>query len=97
MHARTALETAAEVEKLARDGAHYVGMTMMPEAALARELGLPYAALLQVVNAAAGIGTSKDEIDLEEASEVLEKSYKESIDIALKAFTDIAAEEDDVE
>ena len=58
------LETAAEIRRLARDGAHMVGMTGMPEAALARELGLPYATLALVVNAAAGTGASGQTIDL---------------------------------
>lgn len=49
------LETAAEVRRLARDGADVVGMTMMPEAALARELGLKYASVCLVVNPAAGL------------------------------------------
>lgn len=49
------LETAAEVEYLRRIGADLVGMTLMPEAALARELGLPYASICPLVNAAAGI------------------------------------------
>ncbi|MDX1516368.1 MAG: S-methyl-5'-thioinosine phosphorylase [Woeseiaceae bacterium] len=50
------LETAAEVERLARDGADYVGMTAMPEAALAAEARIPYACLALVVNPAAGRG-----------------------------------------
>jgi 5'-methylthioinosine phosphorylase len=49
------LETAAEVRRLARDGCDLVGMTAMPEASLARELGLAYASLCMVVNAAAGL------------------------------------------
>jgi 5'-methylthioinosine phosphorylase len=49
------LETAAEIERLARDGCTIVGMTAMPEAALAREKGLEYAGLSLVVNAGAGI------------------------------------------
>ena len=47
-------ETAAEIERLARDGATIVGMTGMPEAALARELELRYAMLAVVANPAAG-------------------------------------------
>lgn len=43
------LETLAEVQKLAHDGCHIVGMTGMPEAALARELGLDYACIALVV------------------------------------------------
>ena len=48
------LESAAEVDRLERDGADMVGMTGMPEAALARELDLCYAAIAVVVNYAAG-------------------------------------------
>jgi len=48
------LETKAEINRLEREGATMVGMTGMPEAALARELGVSYAALAVVVNAAAG-------------------------------------------
>lgn len=50
------LETAAEVERMARDGCTMVGMTGMPEAALARELELCYATCAVVVNKAAGRG-----------------------------------------
>ena len=53
------LESAAEVARMARDGCHLVGMTGMPEAALARELGLCYASCSFVVNWAAGHGTGK--------------------------------------
>lgn len=49
------LESAAEVQRMRRDGADLVGMTGMPEAALARELGLPYACIALSVNWAAGI------------------------------------------
>lgn len=48
------LETAAEIVRMERDGCDLVGMTGMPEAALARELALPYACLALVVNPAAG-------------------------------------------
>ena len=48
------LETAAEVDRLERDGCTVVGMTLMPEALLARELGIPYASLSLVSNYAAG-------------------------------------------
>ena len=52
------LETAAEITRLERDGCDIVGMTGMPEAALARELGLDYACLALVVNPAAGKSTT---------------------------------------
>lgn len=48
-------ETAAEIERIARDGCHLVGMTGMPEAALARELGLDYACIALVVRKAPSI------------------------------------------
>lgn len=60
------LETAAEINRLERDGATMVGMTGMPEAALARELGISYAALCPVANYAAGRGDSLHAIDYEE-------------------------------
>lgn len=48
------LESVAEIARLERDGCDIVGMTGMPEAALARELELEYACLALVVNPAAG-------------------------------------------
>jgi len=50
------LETAAEIDRLDRDGGTIVGMTGMPEAALARELDMEYAVISLVVNPAAGRG-----------------------------------------
>jgi len=50
------LETSAEVDRLEKDGCHIVGMTGMPEAALARELGMCYASVAVVANKAAGRG-----------------------------------------
>lgn len=50
------LETAAEIRRMQRDGCDVVGMTGMPEAALAREAGLPYVAVNVVANWAAGLG-----------------------------------------
>lgn len=56
-------ETAAEIRRMARDGCDLVGMTLLPEAALARQLGLSYAALCPVVNMAAGCGDGLVEIE----------------------------------
>lgn len=53
------LETIAEINKMERDGCDIVGMTAMPEAALARELEMDYATLSLVVNWAAGKGMQK--------------------------------------
>lgn len=52
------LESAAEIRRLRQDGCDLVGMTGMPEAALAREKHLAYASLALVVNAAAGISAA---------------------------------------
>lgn len=48
------LETPAEIDRLEQDGCTLVGMTLMPEAVLARELGIPYVSLSLVTNYAAG-------------------------------------------
>jgi purine nucleoside phosphorylase len=64
------LETAAEVDRLERDGADYVGMTAMPEAAIARELEIAYACLAMVVNRAAGRGDVPIHDDVEASTRV---------------------------
>ena len=56
------LETKAEIARLRRDGCDLVGMTGMPEAGLARELGLDYACLAIIANWAAGAGPDPDEV-----------------------------------
>jgi 5'-methylthioinosine phosphorylase len=61
------LETRAEIARMRRDGCDLVGMTGMPEAGLAREMGLDYACLALVANWAAGCGPQVDgEITLAE-------------------------------
>jgi 5'-methylthioadenosine phosphorylase len=70
------LETAAEIDRLERDGAHIVGMTGMPESALAREAELPYAAIAVVANFAAGRGDSEHVIRFESIETVLQESMK---------------------
>ena len=66
------LETAAEIDRLERDGADVVGMTGMPEAVLARELELPYAALNVVVNYAAGRSDSAQGIVFDDIEATLQ-------------------------
>lgn len=56
------LETAAEIHRMEKDGCDVVGMTGMPEASLAKELELCYAACALCVNWAAG--RSEDEITM---------------------------------
>ena len=68
------LETAAEINRLERDGADIVGMTGMPEAALAREIGLCYAAIAVVVNYAAGRGASAGGVKLEDINAVSQQA-----------------------
>jgi 5'-methylthioinosine phosphorylase len=68
------LETAAEINRLERDGATMVGMTGMPEAALARELKLAYAALAVVVNPAAGRGSSARSVSFDDIGRVVEET-----------------------
>jgi len=66
------LETAAEINRLERDGADMVGMTGMPEAGLARELGLCYAAIAVVANHAAGRGESVEGIRMQDINVTLQ-------------------------
>lgn len=66
------LESAAEIKRLERDGCDIVGMTGMPEAALARELAIPYACCAIVANWAAG--QSPCDITIEEIMATLEGS-----------------------
>jgi 5'-methylthioadenosine phosphorylase len=68
------LESAAEIDRLERDGADIVGMTGMPEAGLAREIDLAYAAIAAVVNHAAGRGASAKGIRMQEIEAVLEET-----------------------
>jgi len=68
------LETAAEIDRMERDGATLVGMTGMPEAALARELGIAYVSIAVVVNHAAGRGDSAKAISIDRIAGVLEKA-----------------------
>lgn len=63
-------ESAAEIRRMERDGADIVGMTGMPEAGLARELGLCYASISLVVNPAAG--KAREAISLREIERNLE-------------------------
>ncbi|MEO8674280.1 MAG: S-methyl-5'-thioinosine phosphorylase [Casimicrobiaceae bacterium] len=66
------LETAAEIDRLERDGVTLVGMTGMPEAVLARELELPYVAIAVVVNHAAGREDSATAVSMHGIARVLE-------------------------
>lgn len=81
-------ETAAEIRRLERDGADVVGMTGMPEAALARELDLRYAAIAVVVNRAAGkedkiISLQEIELNLERGMQKVRTLLEHAIPMAV--------------
>ena len=81
------LETAAEIRRMARDGCDLVGMTGMPEAALARELGIAYGVLAVVVNHAAGQGTSRTVISVEAMQSVMESAVQRARRVLAHALT----------
>jgi len=78
------LETKAEIEKLKKDGCDIVGMTLMPEAALARERGMAYVSLSLVVNWAAGV--SDEAISLNNIMALLESSVPKIREVMLKTI-----------
>jgi 5'-deoxy-5'-methylthioadenosine phosphorylase len=82
------LETAAEIDRLERDGADMVGMTGMPEAALAREQGLCYAAIAVVVNHAAGRGASAKGISHKDIQRILGDSMERVRGVLEKVVSD---------
>lgn len=73
------LETAAEIRRMAADGCTIVGMTGMPEAALAAELGLAYACCAVVVNPAAGKNGQK--IDTTALSAAISSGMKSAVKV----------------
>jgi len=79
------LETAAEIDRMERDGCDMVGMTGMPEAALARELELCYAVIALSVNAAAGRGSGP--IEMSEIEQNLETGMDKVRAILEQAIT----------
>ncbi|MBI3432115.1 MAG: S-methyl-5'-thioinosine phosphorylase [Hydrogenophilales bacterium] len=85
------LETAAEINRMERDGADMVGMTGMPEAYLARELGLCYATVGAVVNYAAGRGLSADGIQMDEIQAVVGEVMLQVRHLLEQLVTDDAA------
>ncbi len=82
------LETAAEIVRLARDGATLVGMTGMPEAALARELELKFAGLCLVVNPAAGV--ADDVIDMDALRAVSQAGGQAMLEVLLALLDGLA-------
>jgi len=82
------LETAAEIDRLERDGCSIVGMTGMPEAALARELCLDYAHCAVIANRAAGRGTGVISMaDIEENLASGMEHVRRLLETAIPMFT----------
>jgi len=83
------LETVAEINRLQQDGCHIVGMTVMPEAALARELEMNYGVCAMVVNWAAGRAPHQDtgstismteiSANIKQADQVLQKLVMQAL------------------
>ena len=84
------LETAAEIQRLKRDGCSIVGMTGMPEASLAREAGIDYVCAAIIVNWAAGI-SKEGVIDLKALEETIQEGINNTcklLDQALLSMRD---------
>ncbi|MEM7054491.1 MAG: S-methyl-5'-thioadenosine phosphorylase, partial [Pseudomonadota bacterium] len=81
------LETSAEIRRLRQDGCTIVGMTAMPEAGLARELGLDYAGLCIVANPAAGISSAP--ISEAEIHRQLALSMEQAVQVVIQAASQL--------
>ena len=80
------LETAAEIRRLARDGNDIVGMTAMPEAALAREKKMAYASVCLVVNPGAGLSDTL--ITMEDIQTVIDTGMQQVKSLLAHAIAD---------
>lgn len=78
------LETAAEIQRMEKDGCSIVGMTGMPEASLAKELSIPYVSVCLVVNPAAG--KSEGEITMESIHAVIDAGMLQIVQLLFKLF-----------
>jgi len=89
------LETAAEINRLEHDGCTIVGMTAMPEAALAWELQLCYAAVNVVANKAAGRG--EGEITINEIRKTLDSAMKEVRSLIEATIEELVSREETID
>ena len=80
------LETAAEIVRLERDGADFVGMTVMPEAAIAREAKIDYACIAMIVNRAAGQSEVPIHDDVDRHTESTRNSTLSTLDAFFAAL-----------
>lgn len=88
------LDSIAEINRYERDGADMVGMTGMPEAALARELEMNYASIAVVANYAAGRGDSRLGINVESVNTTA-KNAMERVRVILECLVSCDEEDSD--
>ena len=81
------LESIAEIDRLERDGCDLVGMTGMPEVALAREIDIDYASVCLVVNMAAG--RSEGLITIDEIKKALGDGMDNVVRLLEKVITQV--------
>ena len=88
------LESAAEVERARRDGCDMAGMTSLPEAALARELGIDYAGIAVVSNYGAGVGPggSDELISEDDIADTLKEPMSRVRDLIDQLIGDLAGD-----
>ncbi len=81
------LETAAEIKALSTLGADIVGMTLVPEIVLARELSMHFASLNVITNMAAGI--SENRLTSDEVIQMMKEKNEEIKRVVLKFIENI--------
>jgi purine nucleoside phosphorylase len=83
------LETAAEIQRYKQDGCDLIGMTSMPEAALAREAGIDYASLCVNANWAAGLDPAPISMqDIEATLEVAMLKVRKLLNTLFEEYPD---------
>ncbi|MBB71973.1 MAG: 5'-methylthioadenosine phosphorylase [Legionellales bacterium] len=83
-------ETIAEVKRLERDGCDVVGMTAMPEAALAQEMGIRYASVAVVGGRAAG-RTDGLQADIEAIRQTIEEGMQTMRELLRYVFLNLGS------
>jgi 5'-methylthioinosine phosphorylase len=83
------LETAAEVRRLKADGNDLIGMTAMPEANLARELGIEYVPLCLVANWGAGVEGDGKVLDIDDIYRLVKKEFQQILTVVLQLISEL--------
>jgi 5'-methylthioinosine phosphorylase len=86
------LETAAEVKRIKADGNDLIGMTAMPEANLARELGIDYVPLCLVANWGAGIEGDGKVLNIEDINRLVRTEFKKILSVILQLIGELDVE-----